>query len=177
MFRCNKYSNMICLHSVFFETMSRVCYRPDFWIYYANKCIAVLNYVPFHEAVLVIRDTVPQIYLDTKYRWVFSVTLRPICPRTRRCVFYGRLWDHRADFNYITCLTPMHRSSNLLPSYCNVRATLAIVMLIHYTHNSKVLQKYMMLIICACGILNRKKFLNKLYWNFEAPSQFTKTDY
>ena len=177
MFRRNKYSNMTCLQSVFFEKMSWVCYPTDFWIYYANKCIVVLNYIPFHEDVLGGRDKAPKTYMDTKYRWVFSFTFRSICPRSRRCVFYGRLWDHRADLKDVTCLTPMPRSWKLLPNYCNVRATLATVMLIHYTHNSKVLQKYMMIIICAYSILNHKKFLNSLYWNFETPSQFTKTDY
>jgi len=74
-------------------------------------------------------------------------------------------------------LTPMPQSSTLLPSYCNDIATLTIVMLIHYTHNSKDLQKYMMLIICAYRILDHKKFINNLYCNFGKPSQFTKTDY
>lgn len=131
-------------------------------IYYADKCISVLNYVPFHENVLGSRDTAPQIYLNTRHGWVFSFKLRPICPENRRCVFYGTLWDHRPDLNDVTCLNPMPRSSKLLPVYCNVRAILAIVMLIHYAHNSKVLQIYTMLIICAYRILNHKNFLNNL---------------
>jgi len=139
---------MTRLQSVFFETMSRVSYPTDFRIYYAEKCTSVLYYVPFHEDVLGSRDTAPQIYIDTIYRWEFSFTVRPICPRSRRCNFYSRLWDQRADLNDVTCLTPMPRASMLLSSYWNVTATLAIVMVMHYTHNSKVSQKYSMLIIC-----------------------------
>lgn len=70
--------------------------------------------------------------------------------------FYGRLWDHRAELNDVTCLIPMSRSSTMLPSYCNARAMLAILTLIHNTHNSEVLQKYIMIIICAYRILNHK---------------------